>query len=91
MNTETIGEGFLLLRAAVGLRVLVGSRRLAPLGTGCGSGAFRTGQFGARLGGLLLDFTIGLGLGDGVIKELEVVLVSDGSSWGPLLIDAWFK
>lgn len=60
-------------------------------------GAVRTGgltaalQLGARLGGLLLDLLVGLGLGDGVVEELQVVLGDDGGGWEVVSMVATFS
>lgn len=61
-----------LLLLAVRLTRLVGvvAGRLAAL------------ELGARLGGLVLDLLVGLGLGDGVIEELQVVLGDYRGGWG---------
>lgn len=63
-----------------------------PVGGGAGGGlrrgvaGARAGELGAGFGGLLLDLPIGLGLGDGVVQELQVVLVGDGGRWGHLSV-----
>lgn len=81
VDAEAVREGLLLLGAAVCLRRLAPGRMLAAGGMRAAVNVAvgePARQLRAGLGGLLLDLLVRHGLGDGVVQELQVVLVGDG-------------